>query len=74
MENRVREIVAGYMGILVSEVIDDKSFIEMGMDSLTLLKIIIDIENEYDISIADEEIVDIRNFADICKLIEKNFS
>lgn len=74
MENRVREIVAGYMGILVSEVVDDKSFIEMGMDSLTLLKIIIDIENEYDISIADEEIVDIRNFADICKLIEKNFS
>ncbi len=74
MENRVREIVAGYMGILVSEVADDKSFIEMGMDSLTLLKIIIDIENEYDINIADEEIVDIRNFADICKLIEKNFS
>jgi acyl carrier protein len=74
MEDRVREIVAGYMGILVSEVTDDGNFIEMGMDSLTLLKIIMDVENEFDISIEDAQIVEIRTFSDISKLIEKKLS
>ncbi len=74
MEDRVREIVAGYMGILVSEVTDDGNFIELGMDSLTLLKIIMDVENEFDISIEDAQIVEIRTFSDICKLIEKKLS
>ena len=73
MLERIREIVAGFMGIRVSDIVDDKSFIELGMDSLTLLKIIIKIEQEYDISFGNDEIVEIKNIIDILTLAEKKF-
>ena len=71
MIDRIREIVAGFMGIRVSDIVDDKSFLELGMDSLTLLKIVIKIEEEYNISIGNDEIVEIKNLIDILSLVEK---
>jgi acyl carrier protein len=73
MIDRIREIVAGFMGIRVSDIVDDKSFLELGMDSLTLLKIVIKIEEEYNISIGNDEIVEIKNLIDILSLAEKKF-
>jgi acyl carrier protein len=73
MIDRIREIVAGFMGIRVSDIVDDKSFLELGMDSLTLLKIVIKIEEEYNISIGNDEIVEIKNLIDILSLVEKKF-
>lgn len=71
MLDRIKEIVAGYMGISVAEVTEDKNFLEMSMDSLTLLKIIIDIENTFNVSIENDEIVEIRTINDIFDLIQK---
>lgn len=71
MLERIKEIVAGLMGIRVSDVVEDKNFIEIGMDSLTLLKIVIKVEEEYKISIGNDEIVDIKNIIDILSLAEK---
>lgn len=74
MLDKVKEIVAGYMGIRVSDVKEEENFLEMGMDSLTLLKIIIDVENEFKIRIFNDEIIEIRNILDIFDLIEKKLS
>ena len=59
------------MGIRVSDIVEDKNFIELGMDSLTLLKIVIKIEEEYKISFGNDEIVEIKNIIDILSLAEK---
>lgn len=73
MKDKIKEIVAGFMGVRVSEIDEEKNFIEMGMDSLTLMKIIIDIEKEYNIHFEDEEIIEIRTIDDIFNLSnEKN--
>ena len=71
MLERIKEIVAGFMGIRVSDIVEDKNFIELGMDSLTLLKIVIKIEEEYKISFGNDEIVEIKNIIDILSLAEK---
>lgn len=71
MLENIKEIVAGYMGIQVSEVLEEKSFTDMGMDSLTLLKIIIDIENKFEVHFENDEIVEIRTITDIFEQVEK---
>lgn len=74
MLDRIKEIVAGYMGIRVSDVNEETNFLDIGMDSLTLLKIVIDVENTFGIYIENDEIVEIRTILDILRLIEeKNF-
>ncbi|MBQ7412450.1 MAG: acyl carrier protein [Clostridia bacterium] len=74
MLEKIREIVAGYMGMRVSEIKDEQSFIEMSMDSLTLLKIIIEVENTFGVRIENDEIVEIRTIIDIFNLVEKKIS
>ena len=74
MLEKIKEIVAGFMGILVSEVSEEKNFLDMGMDSSTLLKIIMDTENLYGVRFENEEIVEIRTVMDIFALLEKKLS
>ena len=74
MLEKIREIVAGYMSVRVSEIRDEQSFIDLAMDSLTLLKIIIEVEKSFNVSIENEEIVEIRTILDIFNLLEKKFS
>lgn len=71
MLEKIKEIVAGFMGICVSDVLEEKNFLEMGMDSLTLLKIIIDTEKLFNVRFGNEEIVEIRTVLDILGLVEK---
>ncbi len=74
MIERIREIVAGYMGMRVSDLKDDESFLDMSMDSLTLLKIVIDVENTFGVSIGNDEIPEIKTITDIFNLVEKKIS
>ena len=71
MIEKIKEIIAGYMGIQVSEISEEKSFTDMGMDSLTLLKIIIDVESHFGVSFENDEIVEIRTAIDIFEQVEK---
>ena len=74
MLDRIKEIVAGYMGIRVSDVNEETNFLDIAMDSLTLLKIVIDVENTFGVYIENDEIVEIRTILDILKLIEEKNS
>ncbi len=71
MLEKIKEIVAGFMGVRVSDIVEEKNFLEMGMDSLTLLKIVIKLEETYNISFGNDEIVEIKNIIDILSLLEK---
>ena len=74
MLEKIKELVAGFMGIRVSDVLEDASLLEMGMDSLTLLKVIMDIEKSYDIYFLDEEIIEIKTITDILDMVQKKTS
>ena len=74
MIEKIREVVAGYMGMRVSDINDEQSFLDISMDSLTLLKIIIELEQVFNIRIENDEIVEIRTILDILNLMEKKIS
>ena len=74
MLDKIKEIVAGFMGICVADISKEKNFLDMGMDSLTLLKIVMDTENLFGVRFENEEIVEIRTIMDIFGLLEKKLS
>jgi len=52
----VERIIADNLGCDVSEVTDNKTFIEdLGADSLSIVEIIMGIEEEFDLEIPDED-------------------
>ena len=52
----IERIIADNLNISESEVTDNKTFIEdLGMDSLSIVEILMSIEEEFDIEIPDED-------------------
>ena len=69
MLETIKQIVSMQSQIPIESLYEDANFVELGMDSLTLLKIIIEIENEFSVHFEDEEIVEIRTVLDITNLV-----
>ncbi|WP_111921452.1 acyl carrier protein, partial [Clostridium cochlearium] len=53
--DKVLEIIGEQLGIDVQELNTETSFEELGVDSLDLFQIVIEIEEEFDIQIEDAE-------------------
>ena len=52
----IEKIMADRIGVDVSEVTDEKHLVEdLGSDSLSIVEIIMDIEEHFDVTISDEE-------------------
>jgi acyl carrier protein len=68
------EIISIHLSVSVDELHEDMSFYELGMDSLTLMKIIMAVENIFDVHIDDDEIVDLRLISDIAEVCVKKIS
>lgn len=52
----IEKIIADRIGVDVSEVTDEKHLVEdLGSDSLSIVEIIMDIEEHFDVTISDEE-------------------
>jgi acyl carrier protein len=58
----------------IDNIYDDVNLYEFGLDSLMLLKVVIEIENLFSIHIEDEEIVDIRTINDISEILSRKKS
>ncbi|MFA6437564.1 MAG: acyl carrier protein [Candidatus Paceibacterota bacterium] len=72
MENKLRGIVAEYFGVNVSDVTDEKSFVEdFGANIEDMYNIVLDIEAETEIEISDEELDSIRTVGDLIQLVMK---
>ena len=63
-----------HLSIAIDELNDEMTFIELGMDSLNLMKIIMGIENVFDIHIEDQEIVELRTISDVADLCVRKVS
>ena len=74
MLDKILGIISIHLSIPVEELNAEMTFAELNMDSLNLMKIIMGIENIFDIHIEDEEIVDLRTISDISDLCVRKVS
>ena len=74
MLDKILEIIAIHLGIAVEDLNDEMALTDIGVDSLTLMKIIMSVENTFDIHINDEEIDDLRLISDIADITVRKVS
>lgn len=56
ISNRVKKLIADFLGVIQSDVLDNDSFVDdLGADSLDLIEICMILEEEFDCEITDEE-------------------
>ncbi|MBQ3590136.1 MAG: acyl carrier protein [Clostridia bacterium] len=71
MIKRILEIISVYVDMPANSYDENTNFIDLGIDSLRMIKIIIDIEEAFGVSFEDSEIVDIKNALDIENFISQ---
>jgi len=68
---RVRSVIASTQRVPVEKVSADSTFEELGIDSMDGVNILFALENEFDISIPDEEAKSIRNVREMVEGVAK---
>ena len=68
---RVSKAIATSKRIPEDRVTVDSSFEELGIDSMDAVEILFALENEFDISIPDEEVKSVRNVRQMVEGVEK---
>lgn len=67
---RVKEIIVNKLGVSEEEVKEDASFVEdLGADSLDIVELIMDMEEEFNIEIPNEDAEQIRTVGEAIKYI-----
>lgn len=74
MLEKIIETIALYAKIDVKLLSPETNILDLDIDSLCVLKIIMDLENSFGIRFEDEEIVEIRTAKDIEEAILKKYS
>ena len=71
----VKEIIAKITGCSAESIPDSATFVDdLGLDSLAILEIAVDVENAFKIRASDEELQTIRSIADSVALIQRHMS
>ena len=69
---KIKEIIAEVLNVDVNEITMDTTFVDdLGADSLDIFQIIMGLEEEFDIEIANEEAENIVTVADAVEQIKK---
>ena len=70
---KLKDIIAEQLGVEAEEVTMEANIQDdLGADSLDVVDLITTIEDEFDLSIPDEAVEEIRTVGDIANYIEKN--
>jgi acyl carrier protein len=73
IEERVRKIVCEQLGVSDEEVNNDSSFVDdLGADSLDTVELVMALEEEFDLEIADEEAEQISTVQEAVNYINSN--
>ena len=70
MKERITEIIAEYLDKDASEIETDETFKEIGLDSLDVMELVMQIEDEFDCKIELSQ--EINNIDKLCEYIEEN--
>ena len=68
---RVLKVIASSKRIPLEKVTIEGDFQQLGIDSMDAVEILFALENEFDISIPDEEVRSVRNVRQMCEGVEK---
>ena len=72
ISERVKDIIVNKLGVSEDEVKDEASFVEdLGADSLDIVELIMDLEEEFGTEIPDVDAEQIRTVGEAIKYIEK---
>lgn len=71
LTQRVLKTIAASKRIPVEQVTIDSEFQQLGIDSMDAVEILFALENEFDISIPDEEVRNVRNVRQMTEGVEK---
>ena len=74
MLERIIETIANYARIDINEISPETNILDLDIDSLCILKIIMDLENAFGIRFDDEEIVEVRTAKDMEQVILNKFA
>jgi len=71
--DKVRGVIVDQLGVQEDDVAEDAAFIDdLGADSLDIVELVMALEEEFGISIPDEEAENIKTVGDADAFIEKN--
>ena len=68
---RVQEMIVDRFGVQEDKVTTSMTFDDLGADSLDVVDLIMDLEEELGIEFSDEELMSIHTMKDVCDLIDK---
>lgn len=69
--DKIKELIANQLGKDVSEITDEKELVkDLGADSLDAVELIMAIEEDFGVTISDEDGSNVKTVGDIVKLIE----
>ncbi len=72
VSERVKDIIVNKLGVSEEEVNDEASFVEdLGADSLDIVELVMDLEEEFGIEIPDEDAENITSVGEAIKYIEE---
>ena len=73
IEQRVKKIVAEQLGVAEAEIKSEASFVnDLGADSLDTVELVMEFEEEFDITIPDEEAEKIQTVGQAINYIEEH--
>jgi len=68
----IKASISNVTGIDVNEIRDDSSYVDdLGLDSLSILEIVVDVEAKFDIDAPEEELRAIRTIEDTVRLVQQ---
>ena len=73
VEDRVKKIVSDQLGVSMDEVQNDSSFVDdLGADSLDTVELVMALEEEFDLEIADEDAEKISTVNEAVEYVNSN--
>ena len=71
VNDEIREIIAKFANKNMDEIQSDSDFISLGLDSLSWLDVLAEVEIKFDIHIPDDDLIMIRKLDELEKNVEK---
>lgn len=72
---RIRDIVSAQLGVSASEVHPESNILDdLGADSLDVVELVMQLEDEFDIEVPDEDAETIRTVADVERYVAAHVS
>ena len=73
MKDQIKEIISNHLGIQIDEIDDNADIFEvLGADSLDGVDLLLSLEDLFEISVPDEEAIELRTVNKIVNYIEEN--